>query len=53
MDRAELLELFFQESGERLRELEPRCSGSSARPGDADLLGLVFRCAHNLKAAAR
>jgi len=49
MDRAELLELFFQESGERLRELEASLLGLERAPGDADLLGLVFRCAHNLK----
>jgi two-component system chemotaxis sensor kinase CheA len=49
MDRADLLELFFHESADRVRELEAALLRLEGAPEDPELLGLIFRCAHNVK----
>ena len=49
MDRADFLDLFFEESGDRVRELQASLPRLRRTPGDAEVLNLSFRCAHSLK----
>jgi two-component system, chemotaxis family, sensor kinase CheA len=49
MDRADFLDLFCEESGDRVRELEAWLPRLQRTPGDAEVLDLSFRCVHSLK----
>jgi two-component system, chemotaxis family, sensor kinase CheA len=49
MDRADFLDLFFEESDSRLRELEAWLPRLRHAPGDPEALNLSFRCVHSLK----
>ena len=49
MDRADFLDLFFEESDDRVRELQASLPRLRRTPGDAEVLNLSFRCAHSLK----
>jgi len=49
MDRADFLDLFFEESDDRVRELQAWLPRLRRTPGDAEVLNLSFRCVHSLK----
>ena len=53
MERRDLLDLFFQEGGERIAEFEAALLGLERNAGDTDLLNLVFRSAHVLLSLRR
>src|SRR4051812_32047794 len=52
IDREALMPVFLSEAEDQLDALEEALLGLEAKPGDPDLLGTVFRCAHTLKGNA-